>query len=239
MKLNLFKLKIIAFISLTFFTLSISGLISNSILNYSFMFLGFVCVPLFAFIIIEGYKHTRSINKYLLRILLLAILTAFPHRYVILAIASAFDAQSFYSSAFTGLFCLMCIVIYDKIANKYAKIFCIIFTVVVSFVIGYEFAPHAIIITYILFICRDKKFFEKAYYLVSYALVITVVSFFMLKGAKGDNNIELYQNICLSGSILAVPLLKKYDGTKGPSCKIFSYSYYLILLGIIVGAKML
>ena len=82
MKVSLFHLKLIAFASLTLFTLSISGLITNSVLVFIFQLLGFLCVPLFAFIISEGYRHTRSVNKYLLRVLLLAVLTALPHRYV-------------------------------------------------------------------------------------------------------------------------------------------------------------
>ncbi len=238
MKLDIFKLKLIAFASLTLFTISISGLISNVTVNYIFMFLGFVSLPLFSLIILEGYKHTKSVNKYLLRILLLTLLTAFPHRYVCMSANNAADAQVFYSSAFTGLFCLLCIIIYDKLKGKFAKIFCIIFTVAVSFIIGYEFAPHAIIITYILLICKDKKFAEKAYYLISYPLVVSIVSLFMLSSADGSKT-ELYQNICVSGSILAIPLLKKYDGTLGPSCKIFSYIYYLLLLGIITAIKVL
>ena len=115
-----------------------------------FLFLGYICLPLFCFIISEGYRHTRSINKYLLRVLLLSVLTALPHRYVCISPENASDPQLFFSSALTGLFCLMSIVIYDKIKNKYAKIYCLVFTVVISFVCGLEFAPHALIIMYII-----------------------------------------------------------------------------------------
>ena len=42
MKVNLFHLKLIAFASLTLFTLSISGLITNSVLVFIFQLLGFL-----------------------------------------------------------------------------------------------------------------------------------------------------------------------------------------------------
>ncbi|MFR1519003.1 MAG: TraX family protein [Clostridia bacterium] len=241
MKLNLFHLKLIAFASLTLFTLSISGLVTNSILIFVFQLLGFLCVPLFAYIISEGYRHTHSINKYLLRVLLLAVLTALPHRYVCVSAENIQDAQLFYSAALTAFFCLGSIVLYDKMNNKYTRIFCIVFTVVISFVIGLEFAPHALIIMYIIHICRDKKFAELAYYLTSYCAVIAVVSLFLLKTSSDISNIreELMRNIALLGCVPALPLIKKYDGTKGPSCKIFSYVYYLLLLGIIVSIKVL
>ena len=197
-------------------------------------------MPLFCFIISEGYRNTRSINKYLLRVLLLSILTAIPHRYVCISAQNAWHPQLFYSSALTGFFCLISIVIYDKIRNKYAKMFCVVFTVVISFMCGLEFAPHALIIMYIIHFCRDKKFVELAYYLTSYTIVIAVVALFMLytssnPAIKG----ELYRNIAMLGCIPSLFLIKKYDGTKGPSCKIFSYVYYLLLLGIIVTIKVI
>ena len=240
MKLNLFHLKLIAFASLTLFTLSISGLITNAILVFVFQLLGFVCVPLFAYVISEGYRNTHSINKYLLRVLLLAVLTALPHRYVCVSAENIWDPQLFYSAALTAFFCLGSIVLYDRIKNKYGRIFCIVFTVAISFLIGFEFAPHALIIMFMIHICRDKKFVELAYYITSYCAVIAIVNIFLLKTSNSaDIKTEIMQNIALLGCILALPLIKKYDGTKGPSCKIFSYIYYLLLLGIIVSIKVL
>ena len=240
MKFKLFHLKMIAFASLTFFTLSISGLISNTALNFIFMILGYVCVPLFAYIISEGYRNTRSINKYLLKILLLALLTALPHRYVCISAENIWDPQLFFSSALTGLFCLLSIIIYDRIKFKYAKVICVIFTVAMSFALGFELAPHALIIMYIIHFCRDKKFIELAYYVTSYSAVIAIVSLFMLF-TSSDTSIkgELYRNIAIVGCIPSLFLIKKYDGTKGPSCKLFSYLYYLVLLSAITAIKVI
>ncbi len=240
MKLNLFHLKLIAFASLTLFTVSISGLITNNILVFVFQLLGFVCVPLFAYIISEGYRNTHSINKYLFRVLLVAVLAALPHRYVCVSAESIWDPQLFYSAALTAFFCLGSIVLYDRIKNKYARMFCIVFIVAISFLLGLEFAPHALIILFIIHICRDKKFMELAYYLTSYCAVIAIVSIFLLNtSGAADIKSELMQNIALLGCIPALPLIKKYDGSKGPSCKAFSYLYYLLLLGVIVSIKVL
>ena len=239
MKINLFKLKLIAFASLTLFTLSISGLIQKPALSFIFQLLGFMCIPLFCFIISEGYRNTRSVNKYMLRILLLALLTAFPHRYVCFSVEGAYDAQLFYSAALTAFFCLGCIMLYDKMKNKYQRIFCVAFTVAISFVIGLEFAPHAIIIMYIIHICREKKFVELAYYLISYCAVVAIVCFLFYRNADAVIRTEMLQGISLLGCIPSVYLIKKYDGTKGPSCKIFSYFYYLVLLGVIILIKMI
>lgn len=240
MKLNLMHLKLVAFTALTLFTLSISGLISSSIINFIFLTLGYMCMPLFAYIISEGYNNTRNINKYLLRILIIAVLTALPHRYVCINAADAWDPRSFFSSALTGLFCLLCIVLYDRIKLHYAKIICVIFTVAITFFLGLELAPHALIIMYIIHFCKDKKFFHLAYYISSYSIVISLVGLFMLF-TTSDPSIkgELYRNIAMIGCIPSLLLIKKYDGTRGPSLKLFSYSYYLILLFVIVSIKVL
>lgn len=242
MKTNIFVLKITAFISLTLFTLSLSGFITNAPLRFAFQALGYVCVPLFAFIISEGYRHTRSVNKYILRVLLVAVIAALPHRYVCAAADNLTDPRLFYSAALTGFFCIGSIILYDKMRSKYTRIICVIFTVVITFFLGLEFAPHALIIMYIIHICRNKKFAELAYYITSYCTVIAIVSAVMMyMGNDGTAGIreELIQNIAIIGCIPALFLIKKYDGTKGPSCKIFSYVYYLFLLGVIVTIKVL
>lgn len=79
---------------------------------------------------------------------------------------------------------------------------------------------------------------ELAYYLTSYAAVVSIVCIF-LTNAMPSQKAELLQHIPVFGCIFALPLLKKYDGSKGPSCKIFSYVYYLGLLGVIVLIKLL
>ena len=71
-------------------------------------------------------------------------------------------------------------------------------------------------------------------------MVIAIVSIFMWKiSDSAEIRNELIQNISIIGCIPALPLIKKYDGSKGPSCKIFSYLYYLLLLGVIVSIKVL
>ena len=242
MKTNIFTLKIISFISLTFFTLSLSGFITYAPLQFAFQVLGYVCVPLFALIILEGYKHTKSVNRYILRVFLIAVIAAVPHRYLCAAADNLFDPYLFFSAALTGFFCLGSIILYERMNSRNTRIICIVFTVVVSFFLQLEFAPHALIIMYIIHICKDKKFVELAYYITSYCAVIAIVSAFMLF-MRSENTVEikdeLLQNLAILGCIPALPLIKKYDGTKGPSCKIFSYVYYLLLLAVIVSIKVL
>ncbi len=240
-KTNIFTLKIVAFVSLTFFTLSLSGFVTNTVLLFVFKVLGYICVPLFVLIISEGLKHTRSVNKYILKVFLVAVLAALPHRYVCAAADNLSDPRLFYSAALTGFFCLGSLILYEKMNSRATRIICIVFTVTLSFFLGLEFAPHALIIMYIMYVCRNKKFAELAYYVSSYCIVIAAVSLFMIYSNFDSANIknELINNVAIIGCIPALPLIKKYDGSRGPSCKIFSYLYYVVLLAVIVTVKVM
>ena len=48
---------------------------------------------------------------------------------------------------------------------------------------------------------------------------------------------ECYQNISLLGCLGALPIIKKYNGERGPSVKILSYSYYIVLLLVLLAIK--
>lgn len=242
MKFNSFKIKIIAFLCLTAYTVAYSGFISNPILKYSLGTIGCVCIPLFSLLIDEAVDKTRSINKLMLKSLLVAVISAFPYRFVFMSEDNPGDVHLFYSLALTSFVCLASVYMYDKMKNKFQRIFCVGFIVIITtFLIGLELSPHALIIMFIMHICKEKKFYEKAYYITSYVAVIAVVCFVFLKMVKIDNATyinECYQNMTLLGCILALPIIKNYNGEKGPSCKILSYSYYTVLLVVLLVLKL-
>lgn len=47
-----------------------------------FRYIGRLAFPIFAFLITEGYAHTRSLTKYMLRLLALAIITDLPYQFM-------------------------------------------------------------------------------------------------------------------------------------------------------------
>ena len=241
MKFNSFKIKLIAFACLTAYTVALSGLIHNFALKYALATVGCVCIPLFAFLIEEAITHTSSINKLMLKSLIVAVISAIPYRFVFMGINTQGDVHLFYSLALTSFIFLASVYIYDKMKNKFQKVFCVVFiTVIATFLVGLELCPHALIIMFIVHICREKKFYEKAYYISSYVVVIAVVCFVFLKILKLDDptfKTECYQNISLLGCLGALPIIKKYNGERGPSVKILSYSYYIVLLLVLLAIK--
>lgn len=71
--------------------------------------------PLFAFLIVEGYLHTRNVKKYALNMVIFAILSEVPFD---LATKKMFIFSNYQNVFFTLLFGLVCIWLIDELAYK-------------------------------------------------------------------------------------------------------------------------
>ena len=244
MKISSFSLKSIGFLSITCYSVAYSGLISNQWIQFILSTIGTLCLPIFAFLIEEAYQKTGNLTKLMTRSLIVALVAAFPYRYAFYAAKDGWLPQSFFSGALTSFCCIGLILFYDKMKTKNQRIFCLAFVCALSMLIGMEFAPYALIIVAIIHLTRDKKFFEMAYYIASFLIVIAAVNLFMLKFTDyaDYSQTELLRNISLFGGVFALPLLKKFDGTKGPSNKLItfgSYAFYPLMLAVICFIKLL
>lgn len=238
MKFSNAKLKLIAMLSMAALSVSFSGLVDRYFALKMFLgIMGWTSIGLYAFLITEGYRQTRNLTKYMLRVLLFAVLSALPYRYVYASAEDALSPHFFYSAALTAFFCLGAIALYDRLKTPQQKKFCVVFVCVMSFIIGLEFAPYAVILTYIIHIYREKRFTEMAYYMISFMVIFALINVVFLFTTDWDRT-ELYQNICMVGCILSVPLIKKYDGTKGRNIKWIGYFYYPILLTVLLLVKL-
>jgi len=228
LKLNAFHLKITGMFSVTLLTLAFSGLIKNDVLQIVLGILGSASITIFTFLIIEGYKHTHNVTKYMLRLLFIAVLAAYPSR--VLFGGTKLSPQDFFSAPLTAFICLGAISLYDKLKTKGQKTFCVIFICLMSYIASFAWAPYAIILVFILFIYKDN-FKMMAYYVTTFYTVIAVVSLFFLIGVNDFNNSsEWLMNVSQIGCVLALPLIKAYDGTKGLNIKWLAYLFYPAML---------
>lgn len=246
MKVSSFTLKCVAFVSLGCYCVAYSGLIPAGMIELQFVLslLGMMALPIFAFLVDEAYRRTGNMNKLMLRSFLIALVSAFPYRYAFFSATDSLLPRSFFSGALTSFCCLGLVLFYDKMKTRNQRIFCLAFVCAISMLIGMELAPYALIITAIIHITRNKKFYEMAYYIVSFLVVISVVNIVIAIMSQQSivNSGEILRNISMFGGILALPLIKKYDGTKGPSNKfitVFSYGFYPLLLTLISLIKIL
>ncbi len=246
MKVSSFTLKCVAFFSITCYCVAYSGLIPAQLVELQFILsvLGMISLPLIAFLVDEAYRRTGNMNKLMIRTFIVSLIAAFPYRYAFFSSVDSLLPRSFFSGALTSFCCLGLILFYDKMQTRNQRIFCLAFICAISMLIGMELAPYALILTGIIHITRNRKFYEMAYYIVSFLVVISVVNIVIVLISHQSivSSGEILRNISMFGGVFALPLIKKYDGTKGPSNKfitILSYGLYPFLLTIISIIKIL
>ncbi len=226
--IDIFKLKIIGLITNILLNLSLSGIIKNNYIKIPMAIIGAMSLTIFAFIITESFKKTSNLSKYMLRVLFIAVVSAYPYLWVYGK--TEFSPEDFFNSALTVFICIGSLSVIDKLKTKSSKIAGIIFISIVSVILKFEWAPYFIILTFIIFLYKDN-FKLMSFYIISiYTVIFTVSMYFLFAVNNYSDTNELILNIIQIGCILPLPLIKKYNGNLGRSFKWPLYFYYPVML---------
>lgn len=176
--------------------------------------------PLFCFLLIEGFTHTRNKVKYASRLFLFALISEMPFDYAFNRNFLEFGYQNVFFTLFIGLITLMA---YDQIESKLhdKKIPCMLlqFLAIVCGVLLGEllqtdysaFGVMTIVVMY--YFHKDKKLET----LVG-CITLTIM-----------NSIEVF-------AFAIYPLTSRYNGQRGLNIKYFFYVFYpahILLLALI------
>lgn len=179
--------------------------------------IGRIAFPIFAFLIVEGFFHTRDRRKYLLRLLLFAVISEIPFDYAFWGFPNTnltillFRQNIFFTLAIG----LLTVMIYDSIKSRMlGKTMWMTLLGVLTIVGG----------TGLLYLIRGD-YFDFGYG------VLLIIGFYL---AYGNRKLCMLLFILLVGffqggvglmSILAAPLLYYYNGESGT--KRFKYAFYV------------
>lgn len=178
--------------------------------------IGRIAFPIFAFLIVEGFFHTRNRMKYLLRLLLFAVISEIPYDYAFWGFPNTNLKLLFYKQNifFTLAIGLLTIMIYDRIKTRMSgKTSWMTLPGVLTIVGG----------SVLLFLVQAD------YYEFGYG-VLLIVGFYL---AYGNRKLRKLLFIILVGffrggvefmAILAAPFLYYYNGK--PGTKRFQYAFY-------------
>ena len=216
--LSNFDLKLIAIITMT---IDHIGVVFGTLFYNFLRAVGRLSFPIFAFLLTEGYIHTKSFGKYFLRVLVLAIISEVIYDYVFFGSFIYMNANNIFFTLALGLLTLFLLV-----KNK-VDLFIIL--------------P----ITYLLIIVimgLIGEFFNFSYGMLG----ILVISFFYLF----KNNFPLIViSISLVTLIFGEPmqyfslfsliLIYFYNRKLGKGCKIFFYLYYPLHILVLELIKLL
>lgn len=211
MKLNTFKLKIIATVLMVVDHVAIAFLLPSAPAYLIMRSIGRISAPLFWFCFAKGFQHTSNRLKFLLRLSIAAIITAIGNilvEHVVLGrpMPSAFDNNLFASFAIVGLGIYF--IEQSKVSHKILNI---AIATLILFTGGYYISYGPLII---LSICT--------FYFIKSNILVTLIF------AVGGATICLLQNNPLQVfMVLAILLINQYDDAKPKrSGKWFFYVFY-------------
>ena len=210
MKLSSLSLKIIALLAMT--ADHIGAVFFPEC--FPLRIIGRIAMPVFCFLIAEGYRHTRDVKKYAFRLFLFALVSALPY-YLLFG-----WTQNVFFSLLCGLLALWLMDTYPSKKRMFFILFSLLsvllmcdwFFVGVWMVVGFYYSRYA----------PKKMFFVVgiAFLLLmgtygAYALFYGSLSFFI-------GNLKTQW-----GMFLALPLLLSFSGERGKfHLKYFFYLYY-------------
>jgi len=224
MSLNLtaFQLKLIALTGMTIQHIAI--VFSDRlpiVLQFPMQLAGGMTFPILAFLLIEGYRNTSSIIKYLMRLYIFGAIAQIPFML-------AFGVLAF-NIMFTLAVGLTMVVLYDKI--KHRALFWLIFFPVVfaTSIFDWPIIGVAMILMYHILEGEYRRRTAPAAFGGLALLFITHIPNFMYTGRITP--VMLFPVGCM----LAMPLNWAYNGRRGRNWKMLFYAYYPAHLTVLAG----
>ncbi len=219
-----FQLKVLALIFMTIDHIGYNFQ-SNTTPYLVFRSLGRLSFPIFLFLIIEGYKHTSNMKKYITSIYVFAIISVFPFYY-------AFG--SYLNIFFTLGNVLLMLLFLEQTTNKINEFIILILFLLIT--LKSDWGIEAIIT---VFLCRNiiNKSSLKVFLPISLSMIFALRLLSQINIFDIDIS-TLTTWIIFSTSILfSIPILLLYNGERGRKLKgltkYFFYFYYPLHLTII------
>lgn len=167
---------------------------------------GRLAFPIFCFLLVEGYHHTRDIRKYMARLGVFALISEIPFDLAFHKSVWTLEKQNVYFTLFIGLGMLWLV---DKEREIITRIGIVILAMWMAELLHTDYGFRGILLIAVFQMARDKK-------AVQY-----------IGGAAWN---LLWGNKIQSAGALAMIPVALYNGRKGRSMKYFFYLFYPVHL---------
>lgn len=213
-----FTIKVIACLTMLLDHIRYSGAVFE---NFVTQYFGRLSFPLFAFLITEGYSHTKDLKKYYKRLFIFALISQVPF----MLFRTLVGEWKMLNIMFTLLLGLMCITVLDKIKKKYICIPLIIIIITLGDILNVDYGSFGVLTILVMYLLKDKKMFLPLIYgiiLLSYYYIIA------------EEYILIRENLLLIlFTWISTFIINKYNGKEGNKAKYFFYWFYPIhMLGV-------
>ncbi|MCI8708931.1 MAG: hypothetical protein HFG99_11175 [Dorea sp.] len=207
MKLDSFQLKCIAI--LTMFIDHMGAVFFPG--ELMFRYIGRIAFPIFAFLLVEGYFHTRDVRRYMLRLGLFAVISEIPYDLAFRETILEFEHQNVFFTLFIGVAMMYAL---EKSPQWQAK------------------AAEVLLAMWAAsLLCSDYR----------YKGILLIAVYYFLRGRKREEfvlgagwNFLWNWEIQGYGALASVPIAM-YSGQRGRSMKYFFYLFYPLHLAVFYG----
>lgn len=176
---------------------------------------GRISFPIYAFLVTEGFFHTRDVKKYMLRLLAFAFLSEIPFDLAVNGVVLEFGHQNVFFTLCIGVFFMYA---YSQQTAVWEKVLCVIFVTLLGDVFMVDYGAWGVLMIFCFYIFREWRGMK--YLTVG---CINVIAFGYIQ----------------SFAVLSFLPIALYNGKKGRGLKYFFYAAYPIHLLILCIVKML
>ena len=188
--------------------------------------IGRIAFPIFVFLIVEGFYHTRNIRKYEIRMLIFALISEIPFDLAFSSQILEFTYQNVFFTLFLGLVMLDVIRTIQKkmpAAGTAAEILILILFMAAAYFLKTDYDAGGILLIYAFYKLRGRPLWQTAVLLaVSYVFfglvecpsVIAMVPIFLYNGKRGFGKDGVYSG-----------------GRNGVGAAAVKYAFYLFYPG--------
>lgn len=180
-----------------------------------FRAIGRIAFPIFCFLIVEGFFHTRNTWNYLTRLCIFAFLSEIPFDLAFRGVLFDWQHQNVFITLSLGLCALFCL---EEMNSR--RLFFIPFAIIVTAAhfSGCDYGAGGVLLICMFYITRENKLIQ---------CLLCALLLYVFYGT-----FELY------GLIALIPILL-YNGKRGPSTKMIFYWFYPVHLLILFGIEYL
>ena len=211
--MDAFTIKLIAIISMT---LDHIKWFFPNLQNEITLYTGRIAFTLFAFLIGEGYRHTKSLPKYYLRLAIWGVISIIPFKLLVSHIPECKTIVNIYGTLILGL---TAIAIFDLLDKKYfLSIPCVICLCWVGYLIKADYGWYGPALVFTFYLLRDKKIL----------LMFAVMALAFIKyELYNPSYLTVYRcSVFIFSTIIPVIITYFYNGERGFKIKHLFYAYY-------------
>ena len=177
-------------------------------------YVGRLAFPIFGFLIVEGFFHTRDVKRYMGRLLLFAFVSEVPYDLARFHTPFYRESQNIFFTLLLALACIYAMHTWQEQLLRMAAALAAI-CAAMHYLVKSEYGIGGIVMILCFYVFRMQQ--------AEQFLTVAVI------------NICYYGNKQRAGALALIPIWF-YNGTKGPSAKYFFYVFYpvhLLLLYLI------